>query len=190
MNTCKKLIRTLSLLLAGLSWFLITPISAQNIVTGEGTHQVLQLGSIQVTGEPMVLKTLQIIKQGLREPYSNDPKLANVVVCRLNYEAGSHLTSTLLCATNRIFSEGRDAMHVAGANAVGNESNATCNGSGCTTVQDEQIFATLNETINSLPGHYLHASVNAAALHELLEKIPNPAPVRPATPAPAAGTQT
>jgi len=189
MNTQNKLMRTLMLLLAGSFWFLITPASAQNIVTGEGTHQVLQLGSIQVTGEPMVLKTLQIIKQGLQEPYSNDPKLANVVVCRMNPEAGSHIRSTLICATNRVLSEGRDAIHLTGANAYASESDATCSGTACATMQDQQIFAVLNETLNSLPGHYLHTSVSSPALHALLQNLPLYVPKTPdKTPAPAAGT--
>ncbi|MGB9430562.1 MAG: hypothetical protein WCC11_11920 [Gammaproteobacteria bacterium] len=174
MINCRKMFIPLILLLASGLLSFSPSTSAQNIVTGKNNSEVLQLGKIKVEGEPMILKVLQIIKQGLQEPYSNDPKLANVVVCRLNEEAGSHLTSTLLCATNRVFSEGRDAVHLAGANAHASESDATCSGTACATLQDQQIFAAMNEALDSLPGHYLHASVNGAALHKLLEKIPNP----------------
>ncbi|MGA9852880.1 MAG: hypothetical protein WBR15_08125 [Gammaproteobacteria bacterium] len=190
MNTHKHLIPKLILLLAGSYGFLMTPASAQNIVTGKSKTETLQLGQIKVTGQAMILKTLQIIKQGLQEPYSNDPKLANVVICRMNLEAGSHVRSTLICATNRVLSEGRDAIHVAGANAQANETGGICEKPSCVNMEYEQIFAPLNETLNSLPGHYLHASVNAPALQGLLQNIPLHVAKTPAkTPAPAAGTR-
>ena len=141
-------------------------------MTSKNSHETLQLGKIKVNGEPMILKVLQIIKQGLREPYSNDPKLANVVVCRMNLEAGSHINSTLICATNRVLSEGRDVMHVAGANAIANEGGGICMSETCENIETVQIFAALDEALNSLPGHYLHASVNRPALQSLLRNIP------------------
>jgi len=158
--------------LAGTSLLFAPDATAQNIVTGKHANKTLQLGKIEVKGEPMVLKVLQMIKQGLMEPYSNDPKLANVVVCRMNLEAGSHISSTLVCATNRVWAEGRDAMHVAGTSAQANETGGICETQACVNMEYTQIFQPLNDALDSLPGHYLHASVNRPALQSLLQHIP------------------
>ncbi|MGH8398068.1 MAG: hypothetical protein ACRETA_07460 [Gammaproteobacteria bacterium] len=188
MHAHKNLIPAQVLLLAGLSWLLFAPASAQNIVTGENKIETMQLGKIDVTGQAMILKVLQIIKQGLQEPYSDDPKLANVVVCRLNHETGSHITSTLICATNRIHSEGHDALQLAGETGRARNTQGVCDamGSACASTQDNQIFDALNESLDALPGHYLHASVNTTVLHALLRDIPVHVPK---TPAPTAGTR-
>jgi hypothetical protein len=188
----RTLLLALSLQFAGYCMLFAPSAAAQNIVTGKNAGKTLQLGKIEVKGEPMVLKVLQMIKQGLMEPYSNDPKLANVVVCRMNLEAGSHISSTLVCATNRVWSEGRDVMHLAGTNAIANETGGICTTEACENVETAQIFAPLNDALNSLPGHYLHASVNRPALQSLLQNIPvhvasTPAPFK--THAPAAGTR-
>lgn len=153
-----------------------TSVCASDLLTKEKGQDVLRLGKIEVEGTPTVLRVLQIIKQGLHEPYSNDPKLANVVVCRLNEQAGSHIHQTLICATNRAFSTGRDALHTASASSHASQSNATCTTTTCLTVTDEQTFSVLNETLNSLPGQYLETSVDGAEFRKLLDMIPDRSP--------------
>jgi len=174
----------------------LTVIANSNPAPGDATHQTAQdnnatmyLGTIKVVGEKNIVKTLQAIKIGLQMPYSNDPKLANVVVCRLEYQAGSHLRQWLICGTNHTLSQQRAALHNAmfASVAAGSQAGSTCTSSACY----EQVFAALNETLNSLPGNYLHTSVNGPALHGLLEKIPYPQGYTPAptsTTAPAAPT--
>ncbi len=164
-----------------------------NTAPGDATSQTtkddnatMYLGTIQVHGEKNIVKTLQAIKIGLQLPYSNDPKLANVVVCRIEDQAGSHIKQWLICGTNHTLSQQRAALHTAmfASVAAGSQSGSTCTSSGCY----EQVFAVLNATLNSLPGNYLHTSVNGPALHALLEKIPYPpgyAPAPASTTAPA-----
>jgi len=147
----------------------------------------MYLGTIQVHGEKNIVKTLQAIKIGLQLPYSNDPKLANVVVCRIEDQAGSHIKKWLICGTNRTLAQQRAALHTAMVTTVpaASQSGSTCTSTACY----EQVIAVLNETLNSLPGNYLHTSVNGPALHALLEKIPYPQGYTPAptsTTAPAA----
>lgn len=81
--------------------------------TAQDDNAVMYLGKIQVRGEKNIVKTLQAIKVGLEMPYSNDPKLANVVVCRLEDQAGSHVKQWLICGTNRTLAQQREAFHIA-----------------------------------------------------------------------------
>lgn len=132
---------------------------------------VMHLGKIEVRGQKHVLKTLQAIKVGLRQPYSTSPRLANVVVCRLQDKAGSHIMQWLICGTNRILSANRDAMHTMMISA-GSDTDAN-NSMGVSTVSP-----TFTETLNSQRGHYLKTLVNGPGLRSLLEKIPYPPAAR------------
>ncbi len=139
----------------------------------QNDNATMYLGKVEVHGKTNIVKTLQAIKVGLEQPYSNDPKLANVVVCRLQDQAGSHIRQWLICGTNRTLSQQRAALHIAMDAAVTAGSSvegATCMTSDCYA----QVFVVMNETLNSLPGHYLQTGVNGSALHGLLEKIPYP----------------
>jgi hypothetical protein len=149
---------------------------------------VIYLGKVKVVGQKQIVATLQAIKVGLEMPYSSDPKMANVVVCRLVDQAGSHIKQWLICGTNRILGQQREAIATAMEVAItaGSSTGSTCASAACYT----RVFAVLNETLNSQPGNYLHTLVNGAALRGLLRKIPYPASLAPAaTPAPAASTR-
>ena len=153
----------------------------------QNDNMTIYLGNIEVHGQNKIIKTLQAIRIGLQMPYSNDPELANVVVCRLQDQAGSHIKQWLICGTNRTLSQRREAMHIAMDAAVttGSQFGSICTSSACYTA----VFAALNETLNSLPGNYMHTTVNGAALHGLLEKIPYPeAYTKSTTLPPAAAT--
>lgn len=138
----------------------------------------LQLGAIEVHGVQQVTRTLQAIKVALTRPYSNDPKLANVLVCRLEDAPGSHIKQQLVCGTNRILSLRRNSLqsNFTAATATntrqGPGGSVGCYDSVCYTAAFEQ----LNETIASLPGHYLDQTVNGPALRKALNDTPMPAP--------------
>ncbi|MDE1984841.1 MAG: hypothetical protein KGL98_11665 [Gammaproteobacteria bacterium] len=173
----------------------VPPASADDLITQQGEDQVLHLGPITVTGTPMVLKVLQMIKIGLDEPLATDPRMANVVVCRMHDETGSHFHQTLICATNKAWTGVRESTQTGMLNARANETNAGgANGPGTTSCVSNgcygQAFMALNEALAALPGGYLHTSVDGSALRSALKDIPYPKiPGKPATPAPEATTQ-
>lgn len=199
MNTTKhsnaRLLPTLAIMLS-LACAAMATGSAQHNTQGQAVQNddmVMYLGKVEVRGEKNIIKTLQAIKVGLRQPYSTDPKLANVVVCRLEDEAGSHLKQRLICGTNRILAANRNALQtqmIAAAsdtdqpNDPGDPGSLTCMSSSCY----ETEFLILNETLNDQPGHYLNTLVNGPAFSSLLRKIPYPASEQTATTVPAAGT--
>lgn len=172
----------------------LAPASADDLISQKGEDQVLHLGPITVTGTPMVLKVLQMIKIGLDEPLSTDPRMANVVVCRMHDETGSHFHQTLICATNKAWSGVRESTQTGMLNARANATNTAggdnsapgttaCASSACYG----QAFMALNEALSALPGGYLHTSVDGSALHKALKDIPYPTlPGKPVTPAPGA----
>jgi len=151
-------------------------------------NTTMYLGKIEVRGEKNIVKTLQAIKIGLQMPYSSDPKLANVVVCRIEDQAGSHIKQWLTCETNRDAAKRRDTLH----SSMNMATAQGYDGMGCaSSACYSQVFEALNETLNSQPEHTIHTSVNGPALHQLLDKIPYPQGYTPApasTTAPAAPT--
>ncbi|HVC28711.1 MAG TPA: hypothetical protein VNF48_04105 [Gammaproteobacteria bacterium] len=156
--------------------------------SAQDDNAVIYLGNIQVRGEKNIVKTLQAIKVGLQMPYSSDPKLADVVVCRIEDQAGSHIKKWLTCETNRNAANRREALNTSMDTSIAQNYG----GMGCESLSCySQVFEALTETLNSQPGHTLHTSVNGPALHQLLEKIPYPQGYTPAptsTTAPAAPT--
>jgi hypothetical protein len=140
---------------------------------------VLHLGEVEVHGELNVTHTLQAIKVALTMPYSNDPKMANVMVCRLEDSPESHVKKVLTCGTNRTLALRRGALQSNFAAAAAQNSapgTGSCMGTGCYTA----VFTQLQETINSQPGNYLHQTVNGPALRSALSKVPMPTPDQPA----------
>lgn len=152
---------------------------------------VMHLGEIEVHGQQQITRTLQAIKVALTMPYSNDPKFANVMVCRLEDSAESHVQKVLFCGTNRTLALQRGILqsNATVAVALNNDSHGGgvgCNDSQCYTA----VFAQLTETLDSLPGHYLHTTVNGPALRNALQNVPMPAPDATTTvAAPAAATK-
>lgn len=127
---------------------------------------VMHLGKVEVKGEKQIIQTLQLIKVALRTPESSDPKLANVVICRLHNEIGSHERQILTCGTNASLAARRDATQTAMRQTL---SNPTGPGTA------DSARYELNEVLTSQPGNILHAPVNGPAFRALLEKIPLPA---------------
>ena len=156
----------------------------------QNNNVVMYLGKVEVHGQQKIFKTLQAIKVALREPYSTDPKLANVMVCRLQDEAGSHIMQLLICGTNRNLSRNRGKlqtamMFVAAQNTSSNQDNSM---GACRVSCTSEASEILQETVSSQPGQYLHASVNGSELQSLLHRIPLPAAQQVSTSAPPAVT--
>lgn len=142
---------------------------------------VLHLGVVEVQGHENITRTLQAIKVALTRPYSNDPKLANVMVCRLEDEAGSHIRQELVCGTNRTLSLRRASLQSNMAAATAENTRGGPGGVGCyDSVCYSAVFDQLNETIQGLPGRYLDQTVNGPALHKALQGVPMPTPDQPA----------
>ncbi len=152
---------------------------------------VMHIGQVEVHGQENITRTLQAIKVALTRPLSNDPKLADVMVCRMEDEAGSHIKQELVCGTNRTLSLRRASLqsnytvatvtntHTGPGGSVG------CYDSTCYTA----VFTQLNETIATLPGRYLDQTVNGPALRKALKDTPMPTPDAASTvAAPAAAT--
>ena len=155
--------------------------------TTQDSNAVMYLGKVEVSGQKNIIKALQAIKVGLREPYSTDPKLADVVVCRLEDEAGSHIKQWLTCGTNRNLAANRDNLHTAMAVSA-QDSNDPGSMGMCMTDCYTQVFSTFRETLNSQPRQYLHTLVNGPGLRSLLERVPYPAAQQSLTAAPPAST--
>lgn len=148
--------------------------------------QSIYLGRVEVHGQKNIIEALQAIKIGLQLPYSSDPKMANVVVCRLVPVAGSHITDHLICGTNRILAKRRDALEIVMSIAIAQNSGPF----GCTGACYVKVFNAMNQVLLGQPSYILDQRVNGAAVHAMLEKIPYPAWwTASATTAPAASTR-
>ncbi|MGB9430561.1 MAG: hypothetical protein WCC11_11915 [Gammaproteobacteria bacterium] len=136
--------------------------------SAQDDNATLQLGKVEVHGQQNIVQVLQDIKVGLRQPYSTDPKMANVTVCRLVPQAGSHIMDHLICGTNRALAGQRFALQT--GMAVAESGQPACDMS-CVM---EHIFTQLNEYLQNLPQHGFQADVNGATLRSVLAKIPDP----------------
>lgn len=134
--------------------------------SGQDGAPVMHLGKVEVKGEKQIIQTLQLIKVALRTPESSDPKLANVVICRLHNEIGSHERQMLTCGTNASLAARRDATQTAMRQALSNPTGPS--------TEDSARYE-LNEVLANQPGNILQAPVNGPAFRALLEKIPLPA---------------
>lgn len=136
-------------------------------------NMVMYLGNVQVRGQEKITQTLQAIKVALTLPYSNDPKLADVMVCRLEEKAGSHVQQILICGTNRILSKQRSVIQSTMTMASFQNSApgaASCTGGSCY----QAVFDALEEVTMNMPGHYLKTTVDGPALKGLLQQVATP----------------
>ncbi len=155
-----------ALALAGPAQSTASPQATQN------DHATLQLGKVEVKGQRQIIKTLQAIKVALRQPESSDPKLANVVVCRITNNISSHASQLLVCATNRTLSQRRHATQIAMRIAC---PSMTCD------IGQVAASDTLTPVLMNFQDRVMSVSVNGAALKAVLEKIPDPTPPPAAT---------
>ena len=189
-----------ALAMAALLWLPVVPsATATNAAPATDTddHTVIYLGKIGLTGKMTILETLQAIKLSLKQPYSNDPKQADRVVCRLEDVPGNLTKQWLICGTNRVLSLQRNTLHSTMLSVtVHDQSNTKGSGgeqgpasSGCQS--DEcfsQVIGVLDQTIQNQPGRYLKVMVNGSALRTLLDQLSLPAPDAATTLVPVAAT--
>jgi len=158
-----------------------------NTTSNQDPYLVIYLGKVAVGGKKEVYETLQSIKVALEQPISNDPKLADVMVCRLNDDIGSHAKQLLVCATNRTLNQNRQLLQTTMdstlANADPPSGGDNSRGSSTACISDscyENFMTILDESINNQPHHYLKQQVNGASLRSLLNTIPYPKQDAPA----------
>jgi hypothetical protein len=123
--------------------------------------KVLQLGEIQVQGDReeisrKIIAGLKVVKRALTANLSNDPAHADDIICRVNYDTGSHLMAHLRCATNRILSQERDAIQIARLT----HGTGQANGSDATMLENLEGVAPSDR--------FLSTHVNATELQKLL----------------------
>ena len=161
----------------------------------------IYLGQVAVGGEREIYEAMQDIKLALDQPISTDPKLKDVVVCRITDDVGSHAKQLLICATNEVLNKNKEILQTVMSTALGNADAPTGGGdnskgssSGCQSANCyEQSLSILNESLNNTRRHYMKQQVNGSSLHALLAKIPYPkqvqaVPAAETVPAPAAIT--
>jgi hypothetical protein len=141
---------------SALACLLATAASAAYAADPEPT---LQLGTVQVQGNEQIIQTLHAIKLALHTPFSDSAEHADDVVCRVNKELGDP-REYLDCSTNRDYTRRRDATQVEILKSLGNPLGANL----------------LAMFIAIEPDHRVHTAVNGAALHALLDHIPDVLP--------------
>lgn len=159
----------------------------QNSAASSSTDNqpVIYLGKIAVHGERNIVRVLQAIKISLQQPYSSDPRLKNVVVCRLENTGASHFNQTLSCAPNWVWAKRRAATQTAMVGIGDPGDNVSCTTPACYN----QLSQALGDAMSAAPDQTLHAQVNGPGFRGLLHKIPYPEwYMKSATPAPAAAT--
>lgn len=127
-------------------------------------EQVLQLGKIRVEGDSdqnsrRIVAGLKIIKAALRTNLSNDPADADKVVCRMNYDTGSHLNAHLMCATNRSMRMFKEGLHAA----------QLVHTYGIPDGGAEQLLENMNGSVQK--DRYFSTKVRAAELQKMLLEV-------------------
>ena len=169
------------------------PMMSDKMHDRSDNQATIYLGDIAVGGQREIYEAMQDIKLALQQPLSNDPKLADVVVCRIADDIGSHAKQLLICATNRVLNQNKEILEAAMSSTLGDADAATGSGdsskgspTGCMSANCyAENLGILNISLQNMRHHYMKQQVNGAALHALLSKIPYPSQPQPA---PAAGT--
>jgi len=163
-------------------------------------QSTIYLGDIAVGGQREIYEAMQDIKLALDQPLSTDPKLADVVVCRITDDIGSHAKQLLVCGTNKVLNQNKEIMQTVMSNAL-SDTDQPLGGdghggspTGCTSMSCyHDTTSILNQSLDNTRRHYMRQAVNGASLRALLAKIPYPkqvqaVPASTSVPAPAAVT--
>lgn len=171
--------------------------SADDLMNGKvhdqsGDQAVIYLGDVVVGGQREVFEAMQDLKLALDQPLSTDPRLADVVVCRITEDIGTHAKQLLICGTNKVLNQNRDLLQSVMSTSLGDidaplgKDGHGGSPTGCVSTRCYQdSLSILNQSLNNTRHHYMKQSVNAGSLHALLAKIPYPTQLQPA---PAAAT--
>ncbi|HEY1992173.1 MAG TPA: hypothetical protein VGH71_06885 [Gammaproteobacteria bacterium] len=127
-------------------------------------NKVIELGKVDVHASrdeqaKQIVAGLKVIKHALKANLSNDPADANVVVCRMNYDTGSHLTAHLMCATNRTMMVYRDQLHAAMMTGTNGQPD------GAATQELEHLNGVADRH------RYFSTKINASELQKLLLQV-------------------
>lgn len=176
------------------------PLLTDKVNGSSSQPATIYLGTVAVGGEKEIYEAMQDIKLALDQPISTDPKLADVVVCRITDDIGTHAKQLLICATNQVLNQNKEILETVMSTALGNTnppaggdghggSSTGCNSASCF----EDSLSILNQSLNNIRRHYVKQQVNGASLHALLAQIPYPkqvqaVPAATTVPAPAAIT--
>jgi hypothetical protein len=87
--------------------------TAAPAATSAKTPTAANLGKVKVTATRQLIKTLQVVKVALHEPYSDSPGKANEVVCRIitghgHLNVEERMGAVLECGTNSWFTWERE----------------------------------------------------------------------------------
>ncbi|MGA9852881.1 MAG: hypothetical protein WBR15_08130 [Gammaproteobacteria bacterium] len=125
--------------------------------------QTTNLGKINVTAMKQLVKSLQVVKVALNEPFSTTRDKANVVVCRIinghgHLNVQERMGAVLECGTNSWFMWHRDECRTGGMAAC------TLNGPGAAAFERKGAW------------HSMHALnlQQVMALRTLLSELPPP----------------
>jgi hypothetical protein len=161
------------------------PLMSDKINGSSNEPATIYLGDIAVGGQRQIYEAMQDIKLALEQPLSTDPKLANVVVCRIADDIGSHAKQLLICGTNAVLNKNKEILQTTMSNSLNDTdqplggdahggSSSACSNIGCY----EDTLSILNESLSKTRKHYMKQQVNGASLHALLAKIPYPKQVQ------------
>lgn len=131
--------------------------------TATSSNRDVRLSKVQVNAQKQIFHDLQLIKVALKRPESWNPKLANVMICRLTNQIGSHAVQVLSCGTNAALEKRTEVTELAYTIAC----TGVCGIGKLANVYNEMV-STRTFSIKSVP-------VNGPGLRSLLDKIPMPA---------------
>lgn len=127
-------------------------------------NDVVQLGEIKVEGDRdansrRIIAGLKVIKSALKAKLTNDPADDKVVVCRMNYDTGSHVMAHLMCATNGTMRIYREQLHAAQMAATTGQADGA-----------------VTQELENMSGHfdrksYFNTRINASELQKLLLQV-------------------
>jgi hypothetical protein len=126
--------------------------------------QVIQLGKIKVEADPQestrrIVAGLKVIKAALKTNLSDDPADADKVVCRMNYDTGSHLNAHLMCATNRSMRQYKEQLHAA----------QMVHTNGIPDGGEEQLLENMNGEVAR--SRYFSTKIRASELQKMLLQV-------------------
>ena len=141
-----------------------TPIGQAQAQQQDDWNKLMELGKIDVRTSKdeqseRIVAGLMVIKHALKANLSNDPADSKVVVCRMNYDTGTHLNTHLMCATNQTMTLYRERLHTSALAANYGQPD------GAETQELEHMKGRVD------PSHYFSTEINASELQKLLLQV-------------------
>ncbi|MGH8279627.1 MAG: hypothetical protein ACRETQ_08715 [Gammaproteobacteria bacterium] len=165
--------------LLGLAIALVSAVTWMSVQAATEAPPVpeVKLGSVTVRGQA-VIQVLQALKLALQQPNSDNPKLADIIVCRIHNAVGSHVQQVLTCATNRTINSRRDQTELAWDMPTPVPRGPNGLPSNADTIALSYRIDSLNDVLDNQPGQVLNLYLNGTPILSLLAKTRVPAPAR------------